>query len=122
MIFSVGVALNYNNESHNTFERIDFSSMEDHAYIAWKVVSSHSIYNVDVVVLVDGKQVFSYEKLKPGYYCYNTQYYTYKFLKVLGSKTIEIKAMSFGGSLGSQTSSKTITVYSGEYYDLTFYV
>ena len=98
------------------------ASTSHHAYIGWEVDSTHFSYNVEIVVYVDGKQAFTYEGLPPGYYVWNTTYYVYNFPIWVDSKVIEVKAVSFGGGLGTQTDSQTIIVHNGGTYNLNFKV
>jgi len=99
-----------------------FVSVGNQAYIAWDVESTHFAYNVDVIVYVDGKQVSSWENLKPGQGFYNKTYYVYRFSMLDDSKLITVKAVSTGGGIGSQIDSKNIIVKPGGKYTVNLYV
>lgn len=92
------------------------------AYIGWNVHSIHSTEYVDVIVYINGEEVFSYQDLPPGYYCYNAYYHTYDFSLFEDAKLITITAISIGGWFGNQTDSKSIIVYDGQKYDIDLYV
>jgi len=92
------------------------------AHVSWYVHSTHFAYDVDIVVYINGKQVGTFEDLKPGYYYYPSRYYDYSFPIWDDSAVIEIKAVSYGGGLGSQTDTKTIVVHHNGKYSVDLYV
>ena len=98
------------------------TTVGNQAYIGWNVHSTHSTEYVDVIVYIDGEEVFSYQDLPPGYYCYNAYYYTYNFSIFEDSKLITIKAVSDGGWYGYTSDYESIIVYDGYYYDIDLYV
>jgi len=93
-----------------------------HAQIGFYVYSTHATQDVDVIVYIDGEEVFSYQDLAPGYYCYNTYYHVYNFSLFEDAKLITIKAVSTGGGLGTQTDSESIIVHNGQKYNVDLYV
>ncbi len=75
------------------------------------VQSDHVLQDVDVTVYVDGKQV-SYEGGLGALESF-TVTYEYRFPVWTSSEVIEVRAVSTGGGLGSQTDSEYVTATDG---------
>ena len=91
-------------------------SIANTAYIGYSVSSNHITESVDVIVYVDGKEVTTYNNLKPGGSFYGTYYYAYHYPIWEHAKIITVKAISTGGGFGTQSDSKDIIVEPGRYY------
>lgn len=84
------------------------------------VRSNHIIKSVDVFVYIDGEYKVKYDGLKPGEgRVWKLKHKLPMFSEV---ETVEIKATSQGGGLGSTWSSDSLTVSKGGYYRITLFV
>lgn len=95
---------------------------QNYANLGFEVHSTHITETVDVLIYIDGEEVFSFSRLTPGTYLYNTYYYPYRFQIGSDHKLIEVKAVSYGGGLGSQTDTKQLVIYANQTYNLKFNV
>ena len=84
------------------------------------VTSTHITEDVDLIVYVDGEEFGHYSNLEPGNSCKITGNFYYSAFD--SSKLIEIKAVSVGGGLGSQTDTESIIVEPNGSYAVTLYV
>ena len=73
-----------------------------------RVHSTHAVYDVDVAIYVDGEEIYTFSELSND----TTSWVRHdvKFPLWDTSKTVTIKAVSYGGGLGSQTDEETIIV------------
>ena len=99
-----------------------FALKANHAYVAVYVHSTHITQTVEVFAFIDGEEVLYYDKLPPGNYTWTKYYQMVDFPLWESSKTIEVKAVSQGGGLGTQADSKILIVQQGEYYEVHLYV
>jgi len=92
------------------------------ADVAFYVHSTHVTEDVDIIVYIDGKEVFSSQDLSPGQVVQNKYYYAYNFSLFEDAKLITVKAISTSGGLGVQTDSESIIVHNGQKYSVDLYV
>jgi len=97
-------------------------SKSNTAYIEWSINSAHILYDVDVVIYVDGVAVATYSGLGPNDSFSSEKYYEYHFPSWNSSKLIDVKAISSGGGLGAQTDYEHIMVSSGGKYSVSLSV
>ena len=83
-----------------------------------EVYSNHLVYDVEVFVYVDGKQIWYEPTVSPGQYL--SLDYKAKFRG--DSTTIVIKAVGQGGGLGTNIDSTTLIVQNGQSYLVKLYV
>jgi len=92
------------------------------AWVCVYVHSTHITQPVEMFAFIDGDQVLHANNVTPGSYRYTAHYQKVSFPLWNDSTTIEVKAVSQGGGLGSQYDSKIVVVQKGQYYDVHLYV
>lgn len=100
---------------------IDTGYRSNTAYILWKISLPHKVCNVNVVVYVDDVIVAVYEDVVPNSDISSETYYEYHFPASETSKTIEVRAVSDGNSLGLQTDHELITMSPGGAYTVNLH-
>jgi hypothetical protein len=97
-----------------------YSAMGNGATVEVTVYSLHVSESVDIRVYDGDELVGEYDNLGPGQGRIFTFRTTFNIFQ--DSKETTIKAISYGGGLGSITEKKTITVVNDGYYKMTLYV
>ncbi|MDR2866427.1 MAG: zinc ribbon domain-containing protein [Methanomassiliicoccaceae archaeon] len=101
---------------------IYFLANAHYAHISIYVHSTHIIQTVDSAIYVDGSEEYTYSGLKPGSYWYPSHMHKVTFPITDDSRVVTVKAVSWGGGLGTQTDTETIVVEHGGRYTVHLYV
>jgi len=96
------------------------TSNMNNADVTIYINSTHITRTVEVFIYVDGRQVSHIEEVKPGAQWYYNHRETFPIWK--DSTIIEIKAISQGGGLGSQTDTSILIMQKDKSYRVNLYV
>ncbi len=88
----------------------------DNSILTIRVESTHIIYSADYELFIDGDNVESF-RLAPG--MYYEVIYKFSTLVTEPDRFIEIKVISTGGGIGTQSDSAMVLIGTGQNYNMT---